>query len=137
MSKIPDKAFKLKFDDNDNIDFVMSEGSIDTIEGRDEWLQANRLGLIGQEGDWLFDPTEGLPWVNHDNLPPGRMHIMGQSPPPKEDLIRVYVYEQLEKEPRNEQIKDLSVEWEDKAARHLKAEARIVSVDELEGKISI
>lgn len=130
---LPNKAFKLEFDDNNNddddhADLKMSEGSIEVTTGKDEWLQANKLGLIQQEGAWLFDPAEGLPWVNHSNLAPGRMHIMGNNGA-RLDLIRVYIYEQLQKEPRNEEIGNIDLEWDNKRARSIKVSASIKGVE--------
>ncbi|MCF8012285.1 MAG: hypothetical protein K9L56_13495, partial [Clostridiales bacterium] len=71
MPTTPNKAFKVDVDDEDHIDLSMTNGSIDLSSGKDEWIQANKIGLIAQEGDWRFDPNHGLPWVDNGKLAPG------------------------------------------------------------------
>jgi len=127
MSRVPRKAFKVNFSDDDHVDLSMSDGHIDLSEGKGEWIQANKLGLIGQEGDWNFDPSEGLPWVDNGTLPPGRLNIMGTNI--DHDLVEVYIHQQLSREPRNQNIESVKVEWDDKSARSVKAEAEIKSID--------
>lgn len=127
MSVIPNKSFKLKFSGDDHADLAMEDGHIQVIEGKDQWIQANKVGLIGQEGDWRFDPSEGLPWVDNGKLIQGREAIMtGQV---SRELVEIYIYQQLAREPRNDVIENVSVEWDDKGTRSIVAEASVRSID--------
>jgi len=128
MSVIPNKSFEVKFSDDDHVDLVMEEGHISVTQGKDQWLQANKIGLIGQEGDWNFDPSEGMPWVDNGKLPPGRMNIMGTQL--DHDMIEIYIRQQLNREPRNKSIEDVNVEWSDKSNRGIQARAKIKSIKE-------
>ena len=129
MANIPNKSFKVTFSDDDHIDLAMKHGHLVVSEGKNQWLQANKIGLIGQEGDWDFDPKEGLPWVDNGELPPGRRNILGNSPTASDELIKVYIYQQLSREPRNEFISNITINWKEKATRHVQASADIKSID--------
>lgn len=129
MSTVPNKAFSVKEVGNNAVDLELENGHIKVIEGKEEWIQANYLGLIGQEGDWMFDPSEGLPWVDNGTLPPGRQKIMGGYPSASEELVEIYINQQLEREPRNEQVENVEVEIDNRETRHATATADIKSVD--------
>ena len=127
MSTIPNKSFEIAFSDDDHADIVIDQGHISVVKGKNQWIQANKVGLIGQEGDWLFDPSEGLPWVDNGKLPPGRESIMTGEV--SKQLIEIYIYQQLRREPRNKDIENVTVEWDDKRTRTMKATAIIKSID--------
>lgn len=127
MSKVPNKAFKVEFSDDNHVDLSINNGSIVVEEGKDEWVQANKIGLIGQEGDWRFDPREGLPWVDNGSLPVGRKGIMGSRL--DTEVIELYVMQQLNREPRNRLVKNVNTEWGDISARELYMEAEVKSID--------
>ncbi len=127
----------MNFIDSSTVDISMTEGKIDKIEKEDEWVQATKIGLISQEGDWVFDPAMGLPYVEHKYLPPGREHILGRNPPPSNELIKVYLYQQLARDPRTEEIKDMEVTWGEKGARQMLVSATIKSIEGIEKSIEI
>lgn len=126
-AKLPNKSFEVEFSDDDHIDLSMTEGHINVSKGKEEWRQANKIGLIGQEGDWRFDPEEGLPWVDNGTLPPGRESIMnGQV---SESLIEIYIYQQLLREPRNASVDNVNVRFDDRSTRSIVGSADVKSVD--------
>lgn len=133
---IPNKAIKVKKVDQRTVDLTFEDGRLEMVEGKQEWIQANYLGLISQEGDWNFDPSIGLPWVNHPNLPSGRLPILGRKPPIDEELIEVYVYQQLSQDPRNEVVKSLNADWQDFQSRTVQVEGTIVGRDGVEAVVS-
>ena len=129
MAKIPNKSFKVEFSGDNHIDLSMENGHLVTTQGKNQWLQSNKIGLIGQEGDWDFDPKEGMPWVDNGELPSGRRAILGEAPLASRDIIEVYIYQQLNREPRNQTISNIEIEWENKEARSMSAKADIKSID--------
>lgn len=133
---IPNKSMEVKYVGKRTVDLEMTEGHVDTIEGKEEWLQANKLGLISQEGDWRFDPAEGLPWLDHPALSKGRFPILGRTPPIDEELIELYIYQQLNKDARNEVVRNIDAEWQDIQSRTVSAQAEIIATDGVEGTIT-
>lgn len=132
----PDETLEVQFKSQRVVDLQFTDGKLDVVEGKDEWIQANKLGLISQEGDWKFDPAEGLPWVNHPALPPGRLPILGSTPPIDEDLIEVYIYQQLTKDSRNEVVRNIEATWDDISSRTILARAEIKGTDGLVAEIT-
>lgn len=129
VDKVPNKAFKANFSGDNHADLSMKDGHIEVTQGKEEWLQANKFGVVGQEGDWRFAPTEGLPWVDNGKLPAGTQSILGYQPPTDTQLIEVYIYQQLIKEPRNRTVDNIEVEWKDKKSRSMSASAEITSIE--------
>lgn len=127
---IPSKALKITRKTNLTWDLTFdADGHLDIIDGRAEWLQANFIGLIMQQGDWFFHRGWGLPWIDNPYLPAGRSHIMGSKPPLDAQLIELYVRQQLNREGRNKRVNYVEASWEDYPRRHLKVEAEIIAVD--------
>lgn len=135
MAEIPNKSLEVTFDSTDHIDLEMEGGHLQVTSGSDEWIQANRIGLIGQEGDWRFDPREGMPWVDNGKLPAGRLSIMGGEA--DLELIKIYIYQQLDRDPRNESVEDVNVEWDERSTRSVRAEATIESVEGDIGEVEV
>lgn len=135
---VPNSAFKIQRRGRLRVGLVWDdEGHLDLAEGKEEYLQANLLGVLMQQGDWAFALRWGLPWIKHPNLPRGRRWIMGAKPPLDAGLIQLYVKQQLLREPRNRIVSQPAVWWEDEGRRKLRIEAQIVSVDDENITVSV
>lgn len=50
---------------NDNYDLAIEDGDLVLVDGADEVAQNAAIRLLFIEGEWFFDYTQGIPWMDN------------------------------------------------------------------------
>ena len=93
---------------------IDSDGRVETVDGVDETQQRAYLRLSSRQGEWAFDLSYGVPWLE----------IRAQHPP---DLgaARALILQQLLRVPGLDKVESLSLSL-DRATRHMTVTGRVV-----------
>jgi len=116
------RALRVQFFGIKQVDLVLSPGEdgashLGVITGKEEWIQALKLRLLEQKGDWIFDPDLGLPWIAHPRYK--GPHILGSKPAMRAEMIKLFIMREILKDERVTRVEDLQVWWADERTRTL------------------
>lgn len=97
------------------------------VEGKDEVIQRNVIGLGINEGEWVFDLLLGLPWIE----------MMSDKNTTAEDIERE-VKDELEADEDIQEVEEIMSEYDnDKRNLIIKFKARLVNGDTFETGIEV
>jgi hypothetical protein len=105
-----------------------ADGDFDVVENREEWIQSLKLRLVEQKGDWFFDTSMGLPWIEHPRYR-GPI-ILGTRPATDFELIKLFVIREIKKDPRVQRVEGTQVFWEDESVRKIRITTWVFPIDE-------